>query len=521
MSDPEFPLLRQPCKIRILQDSLGYYYNHLTFSDRRREDFLPILTSTVRDILDTLRQEISSGGGGTIQNAIYLSLLDTLFSSIAYVRDIHCGLGLRTATYAILTAFYDYYPMLALSALRNLVGGDYYKFGYGSWRDICGLCEYIRLNSPRGVDHPFIDSAMGFMNEAIFADWTSYQINGLCSTNVAKWVPREKSKYGWMFNHLVMDWSWTHCPHILQSSRSSSSSSSAQLKCKTHYRKIISALTRFVSPMEIHMCAKQYDKVDVSQLSNNALAQNWDVLFNQTESLDVLHSDYDRQLCCDQLSRAMKEDVVSGNGNRDFVHKNRNSLQFPDYIGKYVKRAIRCIRKIESFSDQPSYSCRLSDEINVLNKKWSKISHQWNKTNIIRDTDLAIICCDAISIHDPRIHFVIAQACLVAEWSGVKRILFSGHAPIWINLDICDGFIAKIRAVYYAIRHETLVCSDKEHALAFLGKDHPFSPIFITENGYSIRVDDCDETTYYTLWSLLDQPRYQSIHDCFAQVVGS
>jgi hypothetical protein len=518
MYESDFPLLQATSKTHILQYRLGQYYQLLTFSDRHSTDFLPSLTSLLRDILDTLRTEI---GSGTIQTAIYLSMLDTLFTSIAYVRDIHAGLGIRRATYAILTVWYDYYPMLALSAIRSLVQGDYYRFGYGSWRDICGLCDYLRNNSPRGEDHPMIDSAIELMNNAIFSDWTSYQLNGLCSTNVAKWVPREKSQYGWLFSRLVHQWASAHSSHILHSARRAESWTMAMLKCKTLYRQMISTMTRFVSPMEIHMCAKHYERVDVSHTHHRALANHWDILFNQTESLDVLSPVYERQLCCDQLSRAMKEDCGSGIGNRDCTQQNRKCIQFPDYIGKYVKRAFRCIQIIESFSEQPSYSCRLSDEINVLNKKWAKISHQWSKTNLVMDSDLAIICYNTISMHDPHLHFVIAQACLLAEWSGVKRILFSGNAPIWIDLDICDGFIAKVRTVYYAIRTETLACSDREHALTFLGDDHPFSPIFIAENGFSVRNEEYGETDYFTLWSILDQPRYQTMHDCFALVVGS
>ena len=114
-------------------------------------------------------------------------------------------------------------------------------------------------------------------------------------------------------------------------------------------------------------------------------------------------------------------------------------------------------------------------------------------------------------------HFAIAQACLVAEWSGVKRILYSAHNPIWIDLDICDGFIAKVRAVYYAIRHENLVCSTRDAANTFLGTDHPFSPLFLTQHGWCDRMQDGD-SPYSHFWSILEQSRYKAMHDCFGQI---
>ena len=182
----EFPPLKEISPIHTLQDQIGDYFQFLTneYSDNNR-----ILEDKVSIILGTLRKKMDTKSTN-INQSIYLCLLDTLFSSIAYVRDIHCGLGLRDATYALLYVWYDFFPMLAISALKHLVSGDYYQYSYGSWHDICGLCDYLRKNSKRGVDHPLIDNAVQIMNACIRDDWVSYQTNGYCSTNCAKWVPR-------------------------------------------------------------------------------------------------------------------------------------------------------------------------------------------------------------------------------------------------------------------------------------------------------------------------------------------
>lgn len=511
-SDAEFPALKSQCTVHILQDLIGDYFQFLTqeYSYDNR-----VLEDKTRIILDIIRIELCKLHA-TIKNAICLSLLDTMFSSIAYVRDIHNGLGLRDATYALLHVWYDFYPMLAITAFKHLLLGDYYQYGYGSWRDICGLCDYIRTNSKRGLDHPLIDNAVQIMNKQLHDDWLSYENNGICSTNCAKWVPREKSKHGWLFDKLVLQWIDTHSPNILQSNQWVAALSG----CKRRYRKMISAMTTFISPMEIHMCAKKHTNILLDQLHHHALAQNWDLLFNQTASLDILHNQPDRQNCCNQLSTSMKQDTHCSIGYKSPLWRNHSTIHFPEYIGKYIQRAIRCIRQIETFSDKPSFSSRLSDEINILNKKWAKISYLWSKTHCIKEHDLAIICYNSVSMQDPILHYVIAQACLISEWSGVKRILYSAHNPIWIDLDICDGFIAKVRAIYYAIQYETLVCSTRDSAHTFLGPDHPFSALFITEHGWCTRKDDQDESPYYQLWSILDQPRYKNIHDCFARVVG-
>jgi hypothetical protein len=506
----EFPSLQQSTQVHILQDRLGDYFHFLTNEYSHNND---ILEDKVRTILDILRKELNKRSQ-TIQNAIYLSILDTMFSSIAYVRDIHNGLGQRNATYAILHVMYDFYPMLSISALKHIVSGDYYQYGYGSWRDICGLCEYLRKSN---IDHPLIDNAIGLMNAQIEIDWKAYQNHGICSTNCAKWVPREKSKHGWLFDKLVAHWIEIHSPGFLQSERRVALLSG----CKRQYRKMISAITAFISPMEIHMCARNYASVEMNQLHNRALSQNWDLLFNQSSSLDVLHTQTDRRNCSQQLSHSIQQDIPCAIGYKTHIGKNIQGVSFPDYIGKYVRRAIRCILRMEIFSEQPTCSARLSEEINILNKKWIKISHLWNKKKCIKEHDLAVICYNCVSIHDPNLHYVIAQACLVSEWSGVKRVLYSAHNPIWINLDICDGFIAKVRAIYFAIRHENLICSTPDIANTFLGPEqHPFNILFINEHGWCNRQEN-EETDYYQLWSILEQPRYKAIHRCFAQIVGT
>ena len=504
----EFPPLKEISPIHTLQDQIGDYFQFLTneYSDNNR-----ILEDKVSIILGTLRKKMDTKSTN-INQSIYLCLLDTLFSSIAYVRDIHCGLGLRDATYALLYVWYDFFPMLAISALKHLVSGDYYQYSYGSWHDICGLCDYLRKNSKRGVDHPLIDNAVQIMNACIRDDWVSYQTNGYCSTNCAKWVPREKSKYSWLFDKLVLQWTATHSTKPFHGGIINTSHH------KKLYRKMISTMTTFISPIETHMCSKKHANIELNQLHHHALVQNWDTLFNQNDSLDILHeNNAERQLCSSNLSQWMKQDTHSFIGFKTPRCKIYKGIHFPHYIGKYVRRAFRCIRYIDSFPEQSSFSSRLTDEINVLNRKWTKISHLWSKTHKTREDDLAIICYDSVSIHDPKMHFAIAQACLVAEWSGVKRILYSAHNPIWIDLDICDGFIAKVRAVYYAIRHENLVCSTRDAANTFLGTDHPFSPLFLTQHGWCDRMQDGD-SPYSHFWSILEQSRYKAMHDCFGQI---
>lgn len=116
--------------------------------------------------------------------------LQTLFIVLAYVRDIDGGMGERKLTYAMLDVWYERFPVLAVYALEALI-----LCGYGSWRDVPGLCNYIK--EVRRENHPLIETAVDFMLRHVDAD------DGLA----AKWVPRETSKKNlWLFDLFVSRW---------------------------------------------------------------------------------------------------------------------------------------------------------------------------------------------------------------------------------------------------------------------------------------------------------------------------
>jgi len=139
----------------------------------------------------------SGGDGSEIQNVLLEQLgpgaldLKTLFIVLAYVRDIDGGMGERKMTYAMLDVWYQRFPVLAVYALEALV-----LCGYGSWRDVPGLCNYLKNFSVRRENHPWIETAVDFMLRHVHLD-------GLA----AKWVPRETSKKNlWLFEVFVQRW---------------------------------------------------------------------------------------------------------------------------------------------------------------------------------------------------------------------------------------------------------------------------------------------------------------------------
>ena len=127
--------------------------------------------------------------------------LRALFTLLASTRDIRAS-GHRWLTYVMLDVWYDVYPVLAVYALEALI-----LQGYGSWRDVPGLCCYLRTMSRRGEDHPFIETAVELM---IRHFRRCNNNNNTCLHQlrlIAKWVPRETSKKkSWLFLWFVKLW---------------------------------------------------------------------------------------------------------------------------------------------------------------------------------------------------------------------------------------------------------------------------------------------------------------------------
>ena len=435
------------------------------------------------NILQTIRIHLNTRDQ-SIQQSIFLSILQNLFCFIAHTRDIHCGLGHRQTTYMMLDAWYDCYPILAIVAFQTILKGNHSKYAYGSWRDICGFYDYCCKHSSRGFDHPLIDVSVRFMNSTLRKDWRSFKKKGTCRTNVAKWVPREKSHHSELYNHLACDWGRRFIPHIFSSATSVDAEFASIRKCKTNYRKMIVELTRIINPIEHKMCAK--DDLSFVQMSvpNSAFANNWDRLREHNiQPISIVHED-------------------------TFYPPVTYGFSFPTHLDKFVKLAIRSIENTNS-------SAQNSEEITQLNAQWNFLLNKWY--GYVDANAIAIIHIETVSIHDPLLHRAIAHACMIAQKSGVKRILFASHSPIWINLENCNGFVAFIRTIYHALHDQITSCSNLDHAISFLGENHPFSPIIITQTGHCYPYNTQPDFSHF--FEIMDSKRYENMQNAYQNTV--
>jgi hypothetical protein len=243
------------------------------------------------DILYQIKHGIDSTSDQTIHKSIYLSILQNMFCFIAHSRDIKCGLGHRFITYLMLDVWYEYYPVLAISAMHGIL-----THGYGSWRDVCGLQDYFVNHSTHiGSFHPLIDHAIEFMNSTLHKDWRKFKKTGLINTNVAKWIPRETSKHKAMFKRLSQHWTSKYTPYMV--STNDDDEFATIRKCNAKYRKMISAMTSVVPNIEysdddqIQSPPSQYDFYQFFEIMESKRYTSMQNVFQQVTSVRQVTSD--------------------------------------------------------------------------------------------------------------------------------------------------------------------------------------------------------------------------------------
>jgi len=180
---------------------------------------------------------------------------------ILYTRDITHGRGRRDLAYAMIVSLYKSNPGTAMEALRLCASK------YGSWCDIKYFCRYVSELVINIDDRDkLIDGAIDILIYQLnmdYASWTdalSEYLNNLrvisrpigreILSYAAKWVPREKSAMGWLFDRIVERWAKDHY----------------NSRYKREFRKMISELNRELGTVEIKQCAQDFNNIIYEQI---------------------------------------------------------------------------------------------------------------------------------------------------------------------------------------------------------------------------------------------------------------
>ena len=377
--------------------------------------------------------------------------LKSLFSMVAYMRDIHDGLGYRKLTYLCVLSLYQCSPIWGERAVKHILFDE----RIGCWRDGPGLCDVLPSH-----DHPLVAVIVAHMNEALAQNLGT----------VAKWIPRETSKrHKWLFEKLAIDWCRKYDHY-------NPSSYPALRKCFMNYRKRVAALS--CDYAEQKLCGHR--DLDVARdVTQSNLAKNWHCFFAETRGLECRSNvGCERELFALSLARSL--------GNRPCVGEKHvvGTTSFPANMEVYVGLARKCMLLIDEMPPN------IGREIESLNSLMGRLLANWRKKVDDMGWALPVIHVDVFSLEDPVLHRAIGHALFIARKSRTCRILFCAHRPLWISLrDDDDGdFFRDVQAIFNRLEGEIILNTGTvEQSLSILGSAHPFSLYMIPQEADSFQ----------------------------------
>jgi len=381
-----------------------------------------------------------------------------LYKLIAQTRDITYGKGERLLTYVLISAWYKFYPVSASFAIKLMVSNnendeDLYS-PYGSWCDIKYFCHYI--HNAEYIDDEsktkLIDTAIGIMNHQINKDritWNNTLKNYLedkmnnpasfiqrpvgrdIMTFAVKWCPREKSKYGWLYKHIVLQWNNMFTPNVKCETEEQISI------CKRNYRKMISALNKELDTTQIKQCANKWSTINPENVSIDTLVKQ-KAAFSKINNQD--------RIDCNNNFNEYYEEV---NTISDYKHSTNRAL-LP--ISKIVERAMNFIENGACDERQKNW----------INSIWCKNMNHLNKS--VLDNSIPIIDISWDLDKESR-NTAIGLGVAIAVKSNINRIIIYDNTSYWLSVSPNEEFTSIIEKIYNKTKMATLSNIDSAFSL--------------------------------------------------------
>jgi len=405
-----------------------------SFQLTRTEDKGLALQVVLRDLL--VRLTHSRLNASLPERELAKGYLSVLYRIIGQTRDIIDGKGEYTLTYMMIFTWYEFFPVLAKFALKCLVDlGDKSVHQYGSWKDLKYFCEYCKS---RGADiqHPLVQYSIELLNTQLRKD--SFKSSSKELTLVARWIPREKSHFDWLYEALACN----YFPEFMRTASTSIQREKAIRKCKTEYRKLLSELNREIDTTQVKQCAKIWSEIDFNKVTSITTSKQKKAFLNvKKDSSARFPDDLDRVECAEHFKARIKQAAA---GEVEMKGKRVGMADF-------TKQAIELIQKKKSTS---SYRNDVTEEeratvqleIDLLNSQWRDNATQTGAlAKLIPMVDVSG------SMEGDPMHVAIALGLRIAEKSVLgKRVMTFSSKPTWVNLEAYETFVDQVEIVKQA-----------------------------------------------------------------------
>lgn len=428
MNNDNFPMIENNTDYSsFFRDEIVFFYFH-SVRFQKYTDFNSF-SNRYETLLSVIKQQIHIDKDNTLP---YLTLV---YKLIANTRDIRHGKGQHDITYMMIWKLYKFFPCLAVYILYRFVKNtDNQSYTYGSWRDIKYLCGFVKQHSRHAENDSLIHICVELVNTQLKEDIDTWKFskNAMDSrfiSHVAKWIPRENKKFGWLFDLLANNWGETQYPYIIKYAISYDSQIKARNKYKQLYRKNVSFMNKALDTVEIKLCANRRHLIEPKNFTLCSLSKYNNISFYDSDDNDKLE-------CSKQIINHL-ESKYSINHVYDNSGKYNTSSSLP--ISYYVKQAVSIIRE---------YQNDTNTQLHIINKQWDHLI----KVNTHTQHEYMIPIIDISSsmrkYDDEPLYAAIGYAILISRISYIpNRIMVIDSNPVWIQFKDDMSFVHKVKLV--------------------------------------------------------------------------
>jgi hypothetical protein len=379
------------------------------------------LMHKLRDILVNLQYKLTNSN--IVEKQIAKEYLSILYKTIGQTRDVIDGKGEYELTYMMIYTWYEFYPVLALFALRCLVELDDIH-QYGSWKDIKYFCNYCKKQGLE-LKHPLIQHSIKLINNQLLKDKQSFDNDKKNISLVSKWIPREKSKFRWIYQELATNF----FAKYLDTAIGDLKYDKAILKAKTEYRQLISKLNKEIDTLQIKQCGKDWAEINFDKVTSISLTKQKKAFLNVNKNGNIRFPDNEDRNECAQNFKSHIHRAVTGE-----IEMKGKRIGMADF----TKQA----RYLYQNKNNNKNTTQL--EIDLLNSQWRDNS----SLNSELDNMIAMVDISGSMTFDDAINVAVALGIRVAEKSKLgKRVMTFSAVPKWINLDAYPNFVDQVEAI--------------------------------------------------------------------------
>lgn len=412
------------------QQSHLFFKEEITwlFFQMSRKNNNHVLQSRIKNLLQFLKN-ILDGKNLNIQNkntSVWLPYLNYIFAYIAFTRDTFIGLGEHDLFYSLIFTVFEFYPSFSTSAIDWVVKPlkhDLHNQNLGCWRDIKYICQLVYQNSYMETQHPIIQHCVHTVNKQLHHDIETWKFSKNCYSiyhisNVAKHIPREKTRFSWLFQLLAIDWVKKHQPYIFKYTHSDTSYQKAVAKSKRTYRKIIAYLNKHLGTPEISICKKK--NIETPFITYHTFFKNSYLLSNQDTCLPFY-----------------KNISLPFSDNHSFFFQGQN---FSSVGIEYI------IKKCVHIHHNPQIAT--TSEIQIINSLWK---NYFVKNYTFDDYIIPLLDVSNCTNNDS-FFAALGNSILLSYYSIFShRILAIDKFPTWIQLDANSNIVEQVSQIINSI----------------------------------------------------------------------